>query len=150
MDAFWWLIIFIVLLIFEFMTMELTTVWFAGGALAAFVVSLCGWGFELQLVLFVVISIVLLFLTRPLVIKKINTKTVRTNADSLVGQLARVTATVDNTQDSGAAMVNGLEWTARSAETNVRIEAGQMAHIKEIEGVKLILEPVGESETVGE
>ncbi len=146
MDAFWWLIIFIVLLIWELITLGLTTVWFAVGAIVAFAVSLCGGGFELQLALFVSVSSVLLFFTRPVLMKRINMKTVKTNADGLVGQLAKVTVTIDNLQASGAARINGLEWTARSSDVDVRIEAGQMARIKEIKGVKLIVEPVKESE----
>jgi membrane protein implicated in regulation of membrane protease activity len=74
--------------------------------------------------------------------KKINSKTVKTNVDELVGQLVKVTAPIDNLQASGAAMVNGVEWTARSSDVDVRIEAGQMARIREIKGVKLIVEPV--------
>ena len=142
MSAFWWLIVFIVLLMLELMTMGLTTIWFAVGAVVAFIVSLLGGSFEVQLAFFVIVSFALLIFTRPLLMKRINNKTVRTNADGLVGQLAKVTVTVDNLQASGAAMINGLEWTARSSDVDVRIEAGQMARIKEIKGVKLILEPV--------
>lgn len=146
MGAFWWLVFFVILLILELMTMGLTTIWFAFGAIVAFIVTICGGSFELQLALFVSVSCVLLFFTRPVLMKKINSKTVRTNTDSLVGQLAKVTVTIDNLAASGAAMVNGMEWTARSSDTDERIEAGQMARIKEIKGVKLILEPVGKNE----
>lgn len=146
MNAFWWLIIFIILLILELITLGLTTIWFAVGAVIAFVASLCKGSFELQLALFVSVSFVLLFFTRPVLMKRINAKTVKTNVDELVGQLAKVTVTIDNLQASGAAMINGLEWTARSSDVDVRIEAGQMARIKEIKGVKLIVEPVQASE----
>jgi membrane protein implicated in regulation of membrane protease activity len=146
MNAFWWLIIFIILLVLELITLGLTTVWFAVGAIAAFAASLCGGSFELQLALFVSVSFVLLFFTRPVLMKRINTKTVKTNVDGLIGQMARVTTTIDNLQASGAAMVNGVEWTARSSDVDVRIEAGQMARITEIKGVKLILEPMRNSE----
>lgn len=147
MDAFWWLIIFIILLVLELITLGLTTIWFAIGAVIAFVASLCGGSFELQLALFVSVSFVLLFFTRPVLMKRINTKTVKTNVDELVGQLAKVTVPIDNLQASGAAMVNGLEWTARSSDVDVRIESGQMARIKEIKGVKLIVEPVSANES---
>lgn len=146
MGAFWWLIIFIVLLALELATLGLTTIWFALGAVVAFVASLLGGSFEVQLALFVIVSFVLLIFTRPLLMNRINNKTVKTNAEGLVGQLAKVTATVDNLQGNGTAMVNGQEWTARSSDANVCIEAGQMVRIKEIQGVKLIVEPVDTSE----
>lgn len=146
MDALVWLIVFIILLILELFTLGLTTVWFAVGALFGFVASLCGGSLELQLALFVSVSFVLLFFTRPVLVKKINAKTVSTNVNQLVGQLVRVTIPIDNLQASGAAMLNGMEWTARSSDVDVRIEAGQMARIKEIRGVKLIVEPVQANE----
>lgn len=146
MNAFWWLMIFIILLILELITLGLTTIWFAVGAVIAFIASLCNGSFELQLALFVSVSFVLLFFTRPVLMKRINSKTVKTNADGLVGQLVKVTIPIDNLQASGAAMINGLEWTARSSDVDVRIEAGQMARIKEIKGVKLIVEPVATGE----
>ena len=81
MAAIYWLIAFVVLVGIEIMTTALTTIWFAGGAVIAFVAALLGAAVAVQLLVFVVISFLLLFLTRPLAIKYVNTSTVKTNAE---------------------------------------------------------------------
>lgn len=65
MRVIYWLAIFIVLLIIEIATMGLTTIWFAGGALIAFCAGLVGFGLGVQIGVFVIVSILLLILTRP-------------------------------------------------------------------------------------
>ena len=138
MAAIYWLIAFVILVGIEIMTTALTTIWFAGGAARAFVAALFGAPVPVQLLVFVVISFILLFLTRPLAIKYINTSTVRTNVDSLIGKEARVTAEISNAKESGTVSVQGQEWTARSAEDAVYPE-GTRVWIREIQGVKLIV-----------
>lgn len=135
-----WLVIFVVLLGIEIATMALTTIWFAAGALAAFALSFTSLGTEAQLAAFVVVSFVALFLVRPFAKKYINGDITKTNADSLVGKQARVTAVVDNLNATGAAVVGGQEWTARSVRDDVVIQEGTIVTIKKIQGVKLIVE----------
>lgn len=139
MEAIFWLIGFILLMGIEIMTMALTTIWFAGGALAAFLLALFGASVEWQLGVFVVVSFVLLFFTRPFVSRYINRNTTRTNADSLIGRQARITVAVDNELGAGAAVVGGQEWTVRSLEPEKRYEPGTMVYIRGISGVKLIV-----------
>lgn len=134
-----WLIAFVVLIGMEAATMALTTVWFAGGALVAFILSLFGVSVEVQLAVFVVVSFILLFFTRPLASKYVNGKTIKTNADSLVGKTARITAPVDNRLGVGAAVVGGQEWTVRASEDEETYPEGAMVTIREIQGVKLIV-----------
>ena len=72
MRVIYWLAIFIVLLIIEIATMGLTTIWFAGGALIAFCAGLVGFGLGVQIGVFVIVSILLLILTRPIAVKFFN------------------------------------------------------------------------------
>ena len=139
MAAVYWLIAFVVLLGIEAMTMALTTIWFAGGALVAFVLALFGINIQVQLAVFVNVSFVLLFFTRPFALKYVNRNTVKTNMDSLIGKSARVTATINNTEGKGAAVLNGQEWTARALEDDRIYPVGTMVEVKEIRGVKLIV-----------
>lgn len=111
-----WLAAFVVFIGIEIGTMALTTIWFAGGALAAFLVTFTGAGIELQLAVFFIVSLALLIFTRPFALKFINKDAVKTNAESLVGRTARVTSRIDNDLATGTAVVNGQEWTARSAD----------------------------------
>lgn len=135
-----WLIAFIILVGIEITTMALTTIWFAGGALLAFILSLFGASVNVQLVAFVIVSFVLLFFTRPLAAKYLNDRTVKTNVESLVGKTARITAEVNNLSSTGAAVVNGQEWTARALRDDDIYSEGTQVVIREIRGVKLIVE----------
>jgi membrane protein implicated in regulation of membrane protease activity len=139
MAAVYWLIVFVVLLGIEAATMALTTVWFAGGALVAFVLALFGINTQVQLALFVIVSFILLFFTRPFALKYVNRNTVKTNMDSLIGKTARVTTTINNVEGKGAAILNGQEWTARALEDDRVYPVGAMVEVKEIRGVKLIV-----------
>ena len=141
MDSLYWLLLFIILLVIEVLTLGLTTIWFAGGALAAFVVSLFLENMlEVEVAVFIVVSVILLLFTRPWAMRYLNRRTVRTNADSLIGTTVRVTEPVDNILGKGAAQAAGKEWTARSKEDGVTFAQGELAVVSEIRGVKLILE----------
>ena len=144
MAAVYWLIGFVILVGIEAATMALTTVWFAGGALAAFLAALAGAEVEVQLAVFVVVSFFLLLFTRPFASRLMKTgkNETKTNVDSLIGKSARVTETVDNELGTGAAVVAGKEWTARAYDGQSRFPAGETVVIRAVEGVKLM---VGES-----
>ncbi len=140
MNPIYWLIVFVVLVVIEIATMALTTVWFAGGAVVAFLLSLFHMSIEVQLSAFVIVSFLLLFLTRPFASKYVNGHTTKTNAAGLVGSKARVTEEINNDLGTGAAMVAGQEWTARTVKPDMVCPVGTMVEIKEIQGVKLIVE----------
>lgn len=139
MEPMYWLLIFVVLLVIEILTMGLTTIWFAGGALIAFVVGILGMGTIVQIVVFVIVSLVLLFLTRPYAVKYFNKDRKKTNAESLIGQQAVVTEEINTLQAKGVVVVNGLEWSARTRESNGCIPKDSIVVIEEIQGVKLIV-----------
>ena len=64
-----------------------------------------------------------------------------TNADSVLGQTARVTESIDNTVPTGAVYVGGMTWTARS-ESGQPIPRNAQVKIVRMEGVRLFVEPV--------
>ena len=134
-----WLILLAVLLAIEIITLGLTTIWFAGGALVAFLVSIVGGPLWLQILLFIAVSVVLLIFTRPLAVKYMNRNVNKTNVDSLPGEKAVVTKTIDNLRGTGQAVVNGLEWSAKSRDETI-IDEGAIVRIVAVEGVKLVVE----------
>ena len=140
MAAVYWLILFVALAGIEALTVALTTIWFAGGALAAFFCALAGAGVEAQLVVFVAVSFILLIFTRPFAIKYINRNTEKTNVESLEGKKARVTSDVDNDAGTGTAVVGGQEWTARSADPKKTFKTGEIVRSVEVRGVKLMID----------
>ena len=93
-----WLVILVALVVTELLTMGLTTVWFAGGALVATLASLLHLPVILQIILFLVVSALLLYFTRPVAVKYFNKDRVRTNAESLVGKQAIVIGEIDKIQ----------------------------------------------------
>ena len=140
MNSTYWLIALAVLLVIEIITLGLTTIWFAGGALVAFLLSLVSDSFILELVVFLVVSLVLLFFTRPIAQKYFNKQRVRTNYESLIGKDGKVIEKIDNFNNTGQVVVGGLEWTARAFDSQDIIEPGERVVIREVSGVKLIVE----------
>ena len=140
MPAFW-LIAMVVLLIVEGLAPGLVSIWFALGALAALISALLGAPVWLQIVWFLLVSIVTLALTRPLARKYVNGRIVATNADMLVGKECVVTERIDNVLGTGAVTVGGKIWTARMADPEGKAETGERMEVLRIEGVKLIVKP---------
>ena len=139
MQTIYWLAIFVILLIIEIVTMGLTTIWFAGGALAAMAAGLIGFGTGIQILVFLVVSVLLLVLTRPIAVKYFNQGRQRTNAESLIGQQALVLEDIDTLQAAGLVEVRGQEWSAKTDEPNGRIAKNKVVVIEGIQGVKLIV-----------
>ena len=135
-----WLAILVVLVVIELLTMGLTTIWFAGGALVATIASLFGAPLALQVILFLAASALLLYFTRPIAVKYFNKDRVRTNAESLVGRQAIVLSEIDNLQGIGQVNVGGMEWSARTRVDGVKLPVGTVTTILAINGVKLIVE----------
>lgn len=134
-----WLALMVLLLILEAATAGLTSIWFALGALAALIASFFGGALWLQLVWFFAVSLLTLWLTRPLALKYLNSRRVATNADRVIGAEAVVTEDIDNIAGSGAVHVDGHEWTARSG-SGANIAKGAVVRVERIEGVKLIVD----------
>lgn len=139
MGPMYWLILLALLLLIEMVTLGLTTVWFAGGALIAFFVSILQGNLFIQLLAFFIVSFLLLFLTRPVAVKYFNKQRVKTNYQSIIGQEGKVTKRIDNFNNSGEVILNGQEWTARAADDTAIFEVNERVVVKEIAGVKLIV-----------
>ena len=141
-----WLVVMVLFLMVEAATVGLVCIWFAVGALAALIAALLGAEIWLQIVLFLVVSAVALYFTRPLAKKYVNAKVEPKNADMVIGKECRVTEAIDNIAGTGAVYVDGKTWTARSESDEV-IPEGTLVTAKSIKGVKLIV-AAPEKETV--
>lgn len=138
-----WLIAMIVLLVVEGLVPGLISIWFALGALAALVSALLHAPLWLQIVWFLAVSIIALALTRPLAKKYINARTQPTNADMMIGKECVVRESIDNVLGTGAVSVDGKVWTARTESDETKAQEGARAVVVRIEGVKLIVKPIG-------
>lgn len=139
----WWLLIFVICLIAEIISVSLTSIWFAAGALAAFAVSLFCDMLWVQILIFLLVSLILLIFTKPVAERYLNQSREKTNIDAVVGKQGIVMETIDNLQGKGGVSLSGQMWTARSADDNIKIEKDTKVLVKEIQGVKLIVEPMG-------
>lgn len=139
MQTIYWLVLFVILLIIEIITMGLTTIWFAGGALAAFLAGVLGFGLPVQIVVFLVVSILLFVLTRPIAVKYFNQERQKTNAESLIGQHGLVVEEVDTLHAKGVVEVKGQEWSAKTDEPDGKIAKNTIVTIEGIQGVHLIV-----------
>ena len=135
-----WLGLFILLLVIEIITVGLTTIWFAAGALAALAANVLGANLIIQIIIFLAVSVVLLIFTRPWAEKHLNRKRVRTNYEREIGKVIRITEKVDNLDQTGKSVVDGQEWTVRSKDNNVILEKDELAKVISVSGVKLIVE----------
>lgn len=134
-----WLGLLILTIVVETLTMALTTIWFAGGAVVAILAGFLHAPIWLQVILFFLVSLLLLFFTRPVAVKYFNRDRVKTNVESLVGRQAIVISEIDNLQGIGQVTVGSQEWTARSSDDKVRIPVGTVVDVLAINGVKLIV-----------
>ena len=133
-----WLGAAVVFGILEAMTAGLISVWFVAGAVAAMAAAMLEADVMVQAGVFIVVSALALALTRPLVRRWTQTRTVATNADRVLGQMAKVTETVDNDNSMGAVYVEGKTWSSRSSDGSV-IPAGTRVQVERMEGVKLFV-----------
>ena len=97
-----------------------------------------------QWILFITVSLVLLIFTRPVAVRYMNRGVEKTNVERLIGQKAIVIQKVDNLAQTGQVRVGDVEWMARTKSDDVQIPEKAVAVIKEVQGVKLIVEEVKE------
>lgn len=135
-----WGIAIVVFLGIEIATLGLTTIWFAGGAIVAVILAAIGAPIPVQVIVFAVVSVALLYFTRPIISKWFNKTRIKTNSEGLVGKHAYVTEAIDNVKATGVVKIDGLEWTARTAHDGMTIPEGAMITVLAIEGVKAIVE----------
>lgn len=133
-----WLAALVLFAVGEGVTVGLTSIWFAAGALAALIAALAGGPLWLQIVLFLAVSLACLLLVRPFARRYLKPDYQPTNADRVIGTEAVVTMTVDNLKGEGQVTVGGNVWTARSNDDTV-IPVGAHVRVLRIEGVKVFV-----------
>lgn len=134
-----WLIILVFFALLEAATVNLVSVWFAGGALITLLFSLFSDSLLAQCIVFVAFSVLCLALVRPLVKNHFTPHLHPTNADRFIGMDAIVTEAIDNLSATGQVKVSGQVWSARS-DTDTPIPAGTTVTVLQIEGVKVIVQ----------
>lgn len=135
-----WLIAFLVLLFIEMITVNLVTIWFAIGSLAALITTMITDNTTIQIGVFIVVSVIALLVTKPIVKKLRKRKIIPTNLDRVIGKEGVVTKDISK-NSYGEVKVGGSVWTATSKE---KIEKDSQIRVLKIEGVKLVVEKIEE------
>lgn len=133
-----WLMAVIAFIVLEAVTYQMVAVWFVAGAIGGMMASLVGTSFTVQIIVFLAVSVLFLALLRPVAMKRMNNQKLRTNSDGLVGKSVLITADVSNTLERGEGKLDGKVWSVRT-ESGEELKAGEVAEVKRIEGVKLIV-----------
>ena len=133
-----WIGLIVVTAAVEAATVQLVTVWFAVGGVAGLIAYAAGLEIWLQILIFAIVSAVALAVTRPLVKKFTNGRRMPTNAERFIGEKVVVTEKIENDLSKGAVKIGGLEWTARSVDSETA-EVGEQVTVEAIEGAKLIV-----------
>lgn len=135
-----WTIVLVIAVVVEAITIDLVSIWFGVGALAALIGDALGSSQVVQVILFTVVSIICIIITRPLSKKYLRGNTVRTNYDRIIGKHCLVTETI-TADNKGEVKVMGTLWMATSLN-NETIEAGQYAEVISIEGAHVIVKKI--------
>lgn len=144
---FWvWLGVIVATAIVEFATMEIVSIWFTIGAIIPFILAATNcvrW--EIQLVVFVVISAVLIVslrrITKKFLLRNSNDKT---NLDTLIGKELRMLKKTDF-ETIGSVKVNDIVWGA-VGQNQETIEKDEIVQVVKIDGNKLIVKKCDKSE----
>ena len=135
-----WLIAFLGLLLVEFLTVGLVSIWFALGALVAVIVSLFTDSIIIQSFVFVFVSVIAIIATKPLMKKFKLSEKIPTNSDRVIGQTAEVIKTI-TPDEYGEVKVFGTIWLAASEQ---KLVEGTKVVVEKIDGSKLIVKKKGE------
>ena len=131
-----WFIAFVILLIIELVTVNLVTIWFAIGAVAAIITTIFTDSILIQSIVFVVVSVIALLITKPLIKKIKGFEVTPTNSDRVIGKVGEVTQKIGRNK-YGEVKVYGNTWTASSKQV---INVGERVKVLSIDGVKLVVE----------
>lgn len=131
-----WFIAFVILLLIELVTVNLVTIWFAIGAVAAIITTIFTDSILIQAIVFVVVSVISLLITKPLFKKFKLFEITPTNSDRVIGKIGEVTQKIGRNK-YGEVKVYGNTWTASSKQV---INVGERVKVLSIDGVKLVVE----------
>lgn len=137
----YWLIAAGIFFVGEMFTAGFLIFWLGIAALITMVVSFFVSNLIVQMTVFIIASVVLIFATKPFVKKFVHVKETKTNAFSIIGKRALVIKNIDSVNENGQIKVNGETWTA-IGENDDKIEKGTEVEVVSINGVKAVVKPI--------
>lgn len=144
-DVTFWIIVAVVCGVVEAISLGITSIWFVLGAVVALVLASFDVPFIVQVVVFLVVSIVLLIYTRPIATKYLKLGKEKTNVDAIVGQSGLVVEKIDNVLGKGQVKIGGQIWSAKS-EDGEDIPRDVEVLVLDVKGVRVIVKKIEEEE----
>ncbi len=141
-----WVIAMIIFLLLELATADLTTIWFLVGSIFACMASLFGANFIVQIAIFLITSIVLIFTTKPIAEKYFNNKIKQGGYHQLIGEMCCVSEDIDSLNNTGRVDTKFGDWKAKASDLQTYIKTGSIVEIIGVEGVSLVVKPVIETD----
>ncbi len=135
-----WAGLIVLFTIIEALTLGLTSIWFAVGALAALIAYAVGFGWPVQIIVFLAVAILMLFYTRPIAKKVLKVGQNKTNIDALIGETGFVVVQID-AKAYGQIKLKGQIWTAKAIDGQ-HINVDEKVEVIAIEGVKAIVKKI--------
>lgn len=132
-----WLAVIVIAVIIEVVIPGLISIWFVPAALVSILLEFCGVPIPVQILSFLILSVLCIFLTRKF---SRHGKNQKTNIDAVIGEKCVVTEKIDNIHNLGKVQFHGMDWTARSINENENYDTGDIVVVRAVEGVKLIVE----------
>lgn len=138
---YFWLALTIVSVVVEALTLGLTSIWFAFGGLAALIAGILGAAIWIQVLCFILVTAIMLGLTRPLAIKFLKPSLKKTNVDAIPGKKGEVLESILPMEGKGQVKLEGQIWSAKPEDGVTEIPAGTVVTVIRIEGVKVVVRP---------
>ena len=136
-----WIAIICVAALIEAFTLQMVSIWFVAGGIVSLILYFCGVGYEVQIIVFIAVSIILLIALRKLCLKFLLKNTnEKTNVDALVGREARLLKDIDLGQ-LGEIKLGDVVWSATTKDESP-LASGTLVKITQVQGNKLIVEAV--------
>lgn len=136
-----WVIVAGIFFIAEIFTTGFLVFWFGLSALVVSFLSFFIQDIIIQTTIFLILSVILIFATRPLVNKFLQTKSVKTNVFSSIGKHGIVISELDSKKGVGQIKANGEVWSAEEINGKKVPKDAEVVIVK-IVGVKAIVSVV--------
>lgn len=135
-----WTALFVIFVAAEIGTVQLISIWFSLGSLAALISAFFGANPVIQVIIFVIVSAVSLGISFPLIRKRMRTKKpIATNADMDIGKTASVIEEINSDNSTGRVILGDVHWMAVSDNEKDIIPIGSIVTVKEVHGAKLVV-----------
>lgn len=140
---FWlWIAIFFIAFVIEILTAaNLVSIWFSFGAVFALIANYLKLSFTVQIIFFLIGTVLFFILFRPILKKFIVNKSQATNYDRYIGNRYRLKTAIKFDR-KGTIQINDIVYNTIS-NTGEELEENQLVEIVAFEGSKVIVRKVG-------